>query len=175
MRGKAAEKPWKISHAPSGTGLQQQRQRYVPLLGLGREEWRREAAQLGPAKDMYQVREENHRRKNRQLSETDPKASDSHNPGEKKHPCRAVTWQPVKRSLPVSPARNANSLDDVDRYLAEEDEKEDEEAEGAVRPVGETAAGVKPGDMIPVQTPSSKRRETNSANPFLQGTASKGR
>lgn len=48
---------------------------------------------------------------------------------------------------PVSPARNADSLDDVDGDLAEEDEKEDEEAEGAVRPAGETAAGVKTGDL----------------------------
>lgn len=134
----------------------------MPLLGPGREERRREAARLGPAKAVYRVRGGNHGRKNRQLSEMEPKASDSHSPDEKKHPCRAVTRQPPKPSLPVSPARNADSLDDVDYYLAQEDEKEDEEAEGTVRPAGETAAGVKPRDMIPAQTPFSKRRETIS-------------
>lgn len=81
----------------------------------------------------------------------------------------------MKPSLPVSPARNADSLDDVDCYLAEEDEKEDEEAEGAVRPAGEMAAGVKPKDTIPAHTPFSKRRETISVNSFLQEKAAKGR
>lgn len=175
MRWKAAEEAWKISHTAFSAGPQQQQQRYMPLLGLGREEQRREAAQLASAKAVYQVREENHGRKNRQLSETDPKPSDSHSPGKKAHPCRAVTGQPVKPSLPVSPARNADSLDDVDCYLAEEDEKEDEEAEGTVRPAGEMAAGVKPRDMTAVQTPPIKRRETNSVNPFLQGKATEGR
>ena len=84
--GKAAEEAWKVSHTPFSAGPQQQ-QKYVPLLGLGWEKQRREAAQLGPGKA---VSEENHGRKNRELSETDPKAPDSHSPGEKKHPCRAV-------------------------------------------------------------------------------------
>lgn len=95
----------------------------------------------------------------------DPKVSDRHSPGDKKHPCRAAT-QPAKPSSPVTPAWNADSLDDVDRYLAEEDEKEDEEAEGAVRPAGEKAAGVRPGDAILAQSPCSKWRETISGNPF---------
>jgi len=43
--------------------------------------------------------------------------------------------------------------------LAEEDEKEDEEAEGAVRPAGETAAGVKPKAIVPGRVPSSEKRE----------------
>lgn len=68
-----------------------------------------------------------------------------------------MTRQAAKPSLPVSPARNSDSLDDVDCYLAEEDEKEDEEAEGAVRPAGEMATGVKP--VIPALSPCSERRE----------------
>lgn len=80
-----------------------------------------------------------------------------------------MTQQAAKPSLPVSPARNPNSLDDVDCYLAEEDEKEDEEAEGAVRPAGETAAGVKL--VIPALSLCSKSRGTTPVNSFLQGRA----
>lgn len=111
----------------------------------------------------------------RNRAATDPKASDRHSPGDKKHPCGAATQQPAKPSSPVTPAWNADSLDDVDRYLAEEDEKEDEEAEGAVRPAGEKTAGVRPGDAILAQSPCSKRRETISGNPFHQGKAAQGR
>lgn len=96
---------------------------------------------------------ERHGRRNRQLSAREqhraPIAPDT----------RAGLHQHAQLSLPVSPARDANSLDDVDCYLAEEDEKEDEEAEGAVRPAGETAAGVKLKDIIPGQIPSSEKRE----------------
>lgn len=110
----------------------------------------------------------------RNRAATDPKASDRHSPGDKKHPCGAATQQPAKPSSPVTPAWNADSLDDVDRYLAEEDEKEDEEAEGAVRPAGEKAAGVRPGDAIPHRVPALRGGKQFQGTPFTRAKLLRG-
>lgn len=142
-----------------------QQQHNVSLLGVGQGERRREAAQQGPAK--------NHGRKNKQLPETDPMLWPVTAQGGKalRQGCGSMARE---LSSPVSPARNADRLDDVDGDLAEEDKEEDEEAEGAVRPAGEMAA-VKPRDVIPAQEESSERMETNGGNLFLHGKATKGR
>lgn len=110
----------------------------------------------------------------RNRAATDPKASDRHSPGDKKHPCGAATRQPAKPSSPVTPAWNADSLDDVDRYLAEEDEKEDEEAEGAVRPAGEKAAGVRPTTRSPHRVPALRGGKQFQGTPFARGKLLRG-
>lgn len=144
--------------------FQQQQHRHVSLLGVGQGEERREAAWQGPTK--------NQGRKNRQLPETDPPLRPVAARGGKasRRGCGSAARE---LSSPVSPARNADRLDDVDGDLAEEDEEEDEEAEGAVRPAGETAA-VKPRAAIPAQTPSSERRETTEGSPSSRGKPPRG-
>lgn len=49
------------------------------------------------------------------------------------HACRrAARWR--CSHSPVAPVGDPDGLDDVNRHLEEKDEKEEEEAEGAVRP-----------------------------------------
>lgn len=63
-------------------------------------------------------------------------------PGERREPLinkrRTLKKSPMygSSSLPHSPTRNANSLDDADHHLGHEDEEEGHKVEGAISPAG---------------------------------------